>query len=367
MATERSAMARRDMTLFVLLGAGASYDAASAYSAEEDRQVDRRLWRRPPLATQLFHPWWADIINEYPMVKNAAPNIRDAMEGHGGEDAVSLEDHLRTRYRDSEDDYDRRRYFSLPLYLQHLLWDVGKNDRLDPDNLNRLVNSVTERYAHVCFITLNYDTLLDRCLHALNPLNSLDAFIGYPRWSLIKLHGSITWSHRITNPVGVELNNPPADMSARIDPDSLFHTWDLPSEHDLRKVRLPTETFNTYPALSAPLGPDDELVCPPGHVRRLNEMLRSGGAMHLLVVGYSAYDQSALRILVDSGTELGSCFVVNRDRPSAVDAGMRLAQAFDLSINDHQFDVAETSFGNWVRGGMSEFHRWVDSKIPGTG
>jgi hypothetical protein len=144
-------------TLFVVLGAGASYAASSGYDSGVFAD------RRPPLVKELFDPRFADILNRYPMAKNAAPDIKDAMEERPGAPAVSLEDHIRTRYRDSDNEFDQRCFLSLPLYLQELLWWVGEPDELDPDNLNRLINRLLDAYAHVCFITLNYDVLLDRC------------------------------------------------------------------------------------------------------------------------------------------------------------------------------------------------------------
>lgn len=76
-------------TLFVILGAGASFDSSSRYSAPDTR---------PPLVSGLFDTRFDGFLNHYPMAKNAAPDVRDATSS-----AVSLEEHLRTQYRDSAD------------------------------------------------------------------------------------------------------------------------------------------------------------------------------------------------------------------------------------------------------------------------
>jgi hypothetical protein len=72
--------ANNDSTLFVLLGAGASYDALANPSDDI----------RPPLTKHLFsHPRSAEKLMEYPLALNAAPQIRDAISG--GEPASSLD------------------------------------------------------------------------------------------------------------------------------------------------------------------------------------------------------------------------------------------------------------------------------------
>src|SRR5690349_7811806 len=104
-----------EKTLFVVIGAGASFDASSEFDQEG------RL--RPPLVPQLFERRWKDVLDSYPMAKNAAPEIRDALQGIGGP-AVSIEKHLR-QLSESADELDRRRFFSITLYLQNLLLIVS--------------------------------------------------------------------------------------------------------------------------------------------------------------------------------------------------------------------------------------------------
>jgi len=84
-----------ERTVFVVLGAGASYAASSIYAERSDL--------RPPLTKELFDKRWVQILSRYPMATNAAPNILDAIEEGGSEPALSLEDYLRTRYHESND------------------------------------------------------------------------------------------------------------------------------------------------------------------------------------------------------------------------------------------------------------------------
>lgn len=86
----------------VLLGAGASHDCVSV----EPSSPRVRDWR-PPLVTELFSPRFEDVLLRYPMVHNAAPEIRHATT-LGKPAQIGLEDYLRTAFRDSNDFADQR-------------------------------------------------------------------------------------------------------------------------------------------------------------------------------------------------------------------------------------------------------------------
>jgi hypothetical protein len=197
--------------------------------------------------------------------KGAAPDILDAMSGSGA-DAVSLEAYLRTQYRHSDDPYDQRRWYSIVAYLQRLLLWVSIPDtrgggtgigprpwsvRYQPDRLTRVVNMALDNWDHVCFITLNYDLILDRYLATLDALETLPHFIAHPRWSLIKLHGSVAWQYRLTQSLSLE--NPPANLDDFIERDQIFHNPNF-SNAQQNAVVLDTGTYPGFPALSAPLG-----------------------------------------------------------------------------------------------------------------
>jgi hypothetical protein len=343
-----------ESTLFVVLGAGASFDAATTPPGVP-----------PPLVSQLFAPSFNDILDQYPMAKNAAPDIRDAIKDREGVAAVSLEDHLRLNYVHSEDELDRRRYFSIVLYLQHVLWWVSVPDqngqgRFDPDNMLRLINRVLASWDHVCFITLNYDLVLDRCLADLDPLDTMSKFIAYPRWSLIKLHGSVTWKFKIEDPDGVQMNNPPADLDRRLARDRILHTWSL-GHADLRYAQDDLGRHNGFPALAAPLGPEDELVCPPEHEEFVRQRLASADGIDLLVVGYSAYDQSVLKLIRESGNRLRTLFVVGADADMAGSVVQRIAEGVGHMPLAAAVGV-HGGFGDWAKSGLASYPEWVRAR-----
>jgi len=73
-----------------------------------------------------------------------------------------------------------------------------------------------------------------------------------------------------------------------------------------------------YPALSAPLGPGDELVCPDKHVAHLRERLQAHDGLHLLVIGYSGLDEEVLRLLGENDNHLRSLTVVSNSEEAAI-------------------------------------------------
>jgi hypothetical protein len=117
--------------------------------------------------------------------------------------------------------------------------------------------------------------------------------------------------------------NLPARLADSIDRSEIFHSWDL-SEEALSYKRDNTTRFNAYPALSVPLGPEDEIVCPPEHQEFVRSLLADVGAIDVLVVGYSAFDQTVLNLLADAAKEIRSLYVVNADLESAVEVTRRM-------------------------------------------
>jgi hypothetical protein len=302
-------MSRR---LVVIIGAGASHDCTSD-------PAKRRKDRRPPLVKDLFGKNFDYLMGRYPLAQAAADEIRQAIDPES-KDALPLEDYLREQMRDSTDSYTRLRYRQIPLYLQDLLFAVGnltgEGYTSDPDNYNALNNAVL-KLDDVLFLTLNYDTLLDDRLFNYRKLETLDSYVtSDSSFALVKLHGSVNWGRRMVGTLerGTSASREDINWFINDAPELEFETGEIELRlqsgiTDKRYEAAERAVF--YPALSIPLGPADELVCPPSHRAAAQQRLAEAESLNLLVIGYSGNDRAVLELLRESGRTIRRLLVAN--------------------------------------------------------
>jgi hypothetical protein len=323
-------------SLVVIVGAGASFDCTSG-TIEVQEQL------RPPLVPQLFEsrPSFARILNRYPLAEAAAATIRPAVASG----STAVERFLRDKLRDSTDPYAVRRYRSVPLYLQDLLFSVSQpamsDDPFPPgytrqaDNYDLLISAVLT-LDRVIFISLNYDTLLDQRLAIYEPLDSLDWYVNTDRnWALYKLHGSVNWGRRIMNEGLPNYGGSPSpEVFSRVDAVGDVELGDitLRPQAQLNDARYEFSGDGTgshwfFPALSIPVGEADELVCPSDHVQRLKEQLAAEEELNVLVLGYSGIDSEVLQLLREAGRPLRQLLAVNGSVDASLAAVQRLSEA----------------------------------------
>jgi hypothetical protein len=319
----------------------------------------RNLDWRPPLVTELFdtRPRFARVLHEYRLAEMAAADIRPAI----GSGAVAIERFLRERLRESDDPYARRRFRQVPLYLQELLFNAGRTNgrgfTQHPDNYDALINAALA-LEDVVFISLNYDTLLDRRLFTYSPLHSLDAYIPPERnWCLIKLHGSVNWGRPLTTQTQAHIQPSTEILNLYFDEaadDEIGSEIDLRNHDDLNDIRYEDGVLY-YPALSVPLGSVDELVCQPAHVDHPERKLRDLPSLNLLVIGYSRLDEEVLRLLRDAGRPPTVLQVVNGDFERGQPAATAIHGQFgSRGFLEHQ--VFNGGFSEFVTGGhLAEF------------
>lgn len=178
------------------------------------------------------------------------------------------------------------------------------------------------------FVSLNYDDIFDQRLFVYDSLGSLEDYLGPGRnWALIKLHGSINWARQVLS----SLRELPDDPYLARTFASLGDEFELDQEivlrphPDLRGMRTEGGMF-FYPALSAPLGQEDELVCPPQHVDFLKNVTGHWDPLDVLVIGYSGLDQEVIELLSCGGRPIRSLTVVSESAPSAVSTATRITE-----------------------------------------
>jgi len=330
--------------LFVVLGAGASYDCAAQPFVSNAKL-------RPPLVRELFDERFQEILARYPFAQAAAADIVPLL---GSDSTFQLEQHIRTQYREGTHELAQRKYLALPLYLQEVLYTCGAHFARSPDAYDRLITAVSE-FPHVSFVTLNYDTLLDDRLFMLgaDPSSMLWYVSGLSQWSLFKLHGSVNWGRRCTLPEHLSFRSPRPDLSRWL--EDTITLCRSESFGELRERRLGTGIERYYPALSVPVGAADELVCPAEHVIALREQLHKAEPAHLLVIGYSGLDQEVLQLLRRDRTRIGSITVV--DKGAAAEQALHaMLEGLRLRMGNLQFHgVHKQGFHAFSRNGLGDY------------
>jgi hypothetical protein len=115
-----------------------------------------------------------------------------------------------------------------------------------------------------------------------------------------------------------------ADEELRLSP-----TIQLRRRGDMHATRFQDGTLY-YPALSVPLGPEDELNCASDHRDYALSRLAAEDGLQILTVGYSGLDSGVRDLLRESGNSLRSLYVVNANGGTAIEAAGRICGAFGV-------------------------------------
>src|SRR6266540_3030507 len=147
--------------LMVIFGAGASYDSAA------DPGRGETTWQ-PPLANDLFgrRDFFGKAIDDFEDVRALATRLGTLPDGRG------LEEELEALQEDAQTYAPlRRQMTALRFYLQRIIRVTAQkwSDSLyGVTTYVSLVNTIDRLWVHrgksVCFVTFNYDLLLDGAL-----------------------------------------------------------------------------------------------------------------------------------------------------------------------------------------------------------
>lgn len=159
-----------------------------------------------------------------------------------------------------------------------------------------------EKKERVCFVTFNYDTMLEEAMrHVLRlGVRDMSSYIKWENYSLFKLHGSVDWGRVIE---GINAGGRGGPMAfyehivntVRPDNSSVSQNYERCT---LDMSPNPNTGATLFPAISIPVENKDEFSCPSGHIEVLKEMLPK--VTKLITIGWRATEDKFLEMLQDS-------------------------------------------------------------------
>jgi hypothetical protein len=294
----------------VIFGAGASYDSCSTFTDESG--VPEKIiptWR-PPLASELFNPRFADQLKLFEEVLDVAPRLQ---EKKGRNVELSLQE-----MTSSKEPATEKQLVAIRYYILHMLTACvnGWNQESGGiSNYRALLNDIRrsqfQRNSNekVCLVTFNYDTLLEDAVQKVTGLNvkirSIRDYVASD-WPIFKLHGSVNWGRvlKINEPYFAEMDTIER-ARAIIDrwPIEVSDTYAFDSGGTgLATVTpIPAGALLLLPAIAIPMHKKDQFELPREHEKQLAEILPS--VSKVLVVGWRGAEDRFLQMLM---TGLGS-------------------------------------------------------------
>jgi len=233
--------------------------------------------------------FYADLLSRYGGALPIAQLVRQQEDGT----TQSFEQRL-AGYANHRSENLRRRYLDVPWFLSDLFYRITEQNAVGAGAYTQLVSALVEESSdELLFLSLNYDTLLERSLQALSgwhPETMSDYTSG--RVAVVKPHGSIDWVHDISDLApgdwSVEkIRQAPVRLIGAGGP-VLTH-W--PTFHTGKKA------VAGYPAITAPIARKsaEQAVCPPAHLTFARQFIAE--ADRLLVIGASGLDEDLIEWL----------------------------------------------------------------------
>lgn len=286
--------------LMVIFGAGASYDSWPSFPP--DRMPREHEIFRPPLAKELFLHFdpFRQASERYARCQPLIPYL---------ESRDNVEEILEQFRVEAEHNVERRRQlWALQYYIREIIvscqmaW-LRKTHRLT--NFRTLVDQV---YAcpEVCFVTFNYDILLENALLEIDVhFPDIGSYVSDAHYKLFKLHGSTDWRYWLSaQNTNVRSNDQPPDVELiRAAPE--VGDGALIAKENGQLPQTVHELYHHYPALAIPTLSKTKFVCPPEHVEVLTRCIKK--VDKIAIVGWRAGEQNFLEMLakgLPSGVEV---------------------------------------------------------------
>jgi hypothetical protein len=270
----------------------------------------------PPLTQELVEPraLYGTILRRYRSALPVVSQLRDALASGGG--TLSLEQALAT-YGQRGNPEIALHLMGFRFYLRDLT--IACSEYAESAEfggplthytrlVTRLHNWAYGGDREACFVSFNYDLLLDRACEAvwgLDPFN-LDSYCANERVSLLKPHGSAAWARRIINngdPIDIRpeqyfdvvtryMRQWPNDFAKHLDNNVIGDRNAIPQEY-LAGQRVHV----AVPELALPIIGKPNSLLPPTQRERLASLARR--ITRVLTIGWRAAEDDFMQSLAD--------------------------------------------------------------------
>ncbi len=316
--------------LLVICGAGASYD--SAPSRQPTGQLGGRSTQdqfRPPLANELFgdRGFFGPILQKYPQCLPVIPRLR-----HIAHDS-SVEAELQRLQAEIPEYFERHAQLAaIRYYLQEVLSICGASWQSENNFITNYLTLVDDikrfkkRDEKVCFVTFNYDTILDDALgRAGYPFRDMDSYIARDLM-LVKLHGSVNWGRKVDMLVDRLPHNDRQELARAL--IERYSSLQILKPHLLIGVGEAPPAYRdnmpVVPALAIPVEEKLDFECPDQHVEALKAFLPK--VTKILTIGWRGTEKSFMELLRKGfgNSEPKTVMVVSGSKKEAENTAQRL-------------------------------------------
>ena len=277
--------------LMVIFGAGASYDSWPSFPP--DRMPREHEVFRPPLAKELFLHFdpFRQASQKYDRCQPLIPYL---------ERQDNVEEILEQFRVEAEGNKERRRQLlALQFYIREVIrtcQNVWLTKTFGVTNFRTLVDQV-HPCSEICFVTFNYDTLLEGALIKVDvDFPDIHSYVSKTTYKVFKLHGSIDWwSWRSAQNTNVRSSDQPSEADLiRAAPE--LEGEEVIAKEGARPPEIPREyLYHYYPALAIPTLSKSKFVCPPDHIEALEKCIKT--VDKIVIVGWRAGERNFLEML----------------------------------------------------------------------
>jgi hypothetical protein len=279
--------------LLVILGEGASYYSV-AHLLPRDGDYDAR----PPLADQLFsnRRKFNEAIERYGECRPIVPLLRNLQQGS------TVERVLYGLQRQADVNPGRhRQLIAVRYYLRDILVDcqsLWAEQHYGVTNYAALVDTIhqwrCETKEDVCFVTFNYDTMLEQSLirsQLFRVPKLISDYTAHDSYKIFKLHGSVDWGRLVV-----------AELRSQGQSDYQFFVNNVTKvdigQHYVLLNETRPDNFLAFPALAIPLESKTTFECPNPQVETLRECLAK--VTKIITIGWRATEQHFLKCLAEN-------------------------------------------------------------------